>query len=137
MIGIVLFFNLQCALIFLATPALFTSSFELAGVSGEMMVRGMGILFLMWNIPYIFAISNPRKRIVSLIESVLMQLAGLVGETFLVLSLPVGHEALRSTGMRFILFDGGGLILLLLALWLVRELPSQPEIAGQTTVGNR
>ena len=41
----------------------------LEGIIGEQMVRGMGVLFLMWNIPYIFALANPiRKQGRSLIE---------------------------------------------------------------------
>jgi len=121
LIGIVLVFNVQCAVLFLAAPSMFAPGFALDGLPGDVMVRGMGILFLMWNIPYIFALTNPRKRRISLVEAILMQSVGLVGETFLLLGLPPGSLTLHATGMRFILFDGAGLLLLLTALWVVKR----------------
>ncbi len=119
LIGVVLLLNVQCAVLFLAAPGLFAPGFELSGIPGDMMVRGMGILFLMWNIPYGFALSDPWKRKISLVEAVLMQASGLVGECMLVLSLPSGHAWLRSTGLRFIYFDAGGFLFLAAALWFV------------------
>lgn len=82
------------------------------------MVRGLGILFLMWTIPYLFALSDPLKKRVSLIEAVLMQGIGLAGESLMLLTLPEGHPVLRETAARFIIFDGGGLVLLIAALIL-------------------
>lgn len=120
LIGLVVFFNLHCALTFLIRPWLYAPGFELDGIPGEVMVRGMGILFIMWNIPYLFALVSPVKNRRSLTEAIWMQTIGLVGETSLLISLPAGHEALRETALRFILFDGGGLLALLLAAWLVR-----------------
>jgi hypothetical protein len=118
LIGIVALFNLQCALVFLISPSDYAPGFELAGVPGEVMVRGLGVLFLMWTIPSLFALSNPIKRRVSLIEAVLMQGVGLVGESLMLLSLPAGYAVLRETATRFIMFDGGGLVMLMAALFL-------------------
>lgn len=118
LIGVVLALNLQCAVLFIVTPAVFAPGFELTGVAGESMVRGMGILFLMWNVPYLIALIHPLARRWSLIEATAMQAIGLAGESLMLMTLPVGHEALRMTGQRFILFDGGGLVLLSLALFL-------------------
>jgi hypothetical protein len=75
----------------------------------------MGILFLMWNVPYALAAWHPRRHRTSLLEALIMQAIGLLGETALLLLLPPGHEPLRATAMRFIFFDGFGLLLLLVA----------------------
>jgi len=87
---------------------------------GIVYVRGIGLLFLMWNVPYFVAVLDPMKYRVSLYEATVMQVIGLVGETLLLLSLPVGHQALQNTVRRFILFDAVGLLLLLLAVWVTR-----------------
>ncbi|GEM_PF-160618 len=118
-IGLVLFFNVQCALAFLFQPEAYVGGFELSGAPGEGMVRGMGLLFLMWNVPYAVALWHPQRQRVSLYEAIVMQALGAVGETLLLtLTLPPGHELLRLTVQRFMLFDYGGLLLLLLALTL-------------------
>lgn len=118
LIGIVLFFNLHCAVLFIFQVERFTSSFEVAGVPGNSLLRGMGILFLMWNIPYGFALWNPIQNRTSHIEAVIMQTLGLLGESILLITLPPGHELLTATASRFIVFDGAGLIALLAALIL-------------------
>jgi hypothetical protein len=43
-----------------------------------------------------------------------MQVIGLIGESLMLAALPAGHDALHATGLRFIAFDGVGLILLLI-----------------------
>ena len=118
LIGIVVFFNLQCGVVFLLFPHDYAPGFELTGVPGMVMVRGLGVLFLMWTIPSLFALSDPLKRRVSLIEAVLMQGIGLAGESLILLSFPAGYTVMRDTATRFIIFDGGGLVLLMTALFL-------------------
>lgn len=115
LIGTVLFFNLQCAILFILQAERFAPSFEVTGVSGDSIVRGMGILFLMWNIPYGFALWNPAQNHTSLIEAIMMQTTGLIGESILLITLPTGHALLTATATRFILFDGSGLLALLVA----------------------
>lgn len=124
LIGLVLFWNLQAALLFIVNPSPYIPSFQLEGNSGRVLVQGLGILFLMWNIPYFFACWNPFRNRISLIEANLMQWIGLVGETLLRTSLPPTETVLRSTASRFILFDAAGLLLLLIALWITRPLKS-------------
>jgi hypothetical protein len=121
LIGAVLFLNFQCAVIFLLWPEAFSGSFELSGVGGRVMVQGMGVLFLMWNVPYVVAIIDPLKKITSLAEAVSMQTIGLVGESLLFVTLPAGHHALRMSAMRFIGFDGGGLVLLAIGLVIMQR----------------
>jgi len=124
LIGLVLLWNLQAALIFVINPFPYITSFQLEGNSGRIMVQGLGVLFLMWNVPYFFACWNPLRYRISLIEANLMQLIGLIGETLLRTSLPPNEVTLRATASRFILFDGAGLLLLLIALWITRSLKS-------------
>ena len=122
LIFIVLFFNLQAAFEFIFHPQSYVTSFEVSGVPGNNLVSGMGILFLMWNIPYIFAVYHPLKNRISLIEAILMQATGVVGESILFYLLPQGHESLVNTVTRFVLFDGSGLVFLILALIISRPI---------------
>ena len=121
LIGIVVVWNLQCALIFFLTPDAFTPGFELVGLPGAVAVRGTAVLFLMWNIPYLVALWNPLRYHVSLWEALAMQLAGLIGESVILLLLPPGHAVLKESIMRFIVFDGTGLILLVSAILLLKN----------------
>ncbi len=118
LIGLVFFFNVQCAILFLAAPQLYAANFELSGPPGEGMLRGLGLLFLMWNVPYAVALWNPVRQRTSLYEALAMQAIGVVGETLLLLTFPPGHAAIRTSVGRFILFDGSGLVLLVLAALL-------------------
>lgn len=118
LIGLVLFFNVQCALAFIFSPGAFAPGFEVGGVPGEAMVRGLGVLFLMWNVPYAVALADPRRHRTSLYEAIAMQAIGLAGESLLVAGLPVGHPALQATAARFIAFDASGLAGLILAALL-------------------
>lgn len=116
LIGIVTFLNLQCALLFLIHPHDYAGGFELIGVVGAAMIRAMGLLFVMWNVPYIVALLHPLRHRLSLIEAVIMQGIGAIGETILLLTLPGDHPVLSGSVVRFIIFDGAGFFLLLIAL---------------------
>ncbi len=122
LIGLVLFFNLQAAVLFILDPSPYTAGFEVNGVAGTKMVQGMGILFLMWNVPYGFAAYHPVRHRTSLIQAIIMQAIGVVGESTLRLTLLPGHLALQQTAERFINFDTAGLIALILAAWIIRQL---------------
>jgi hypothetical protein len=90
-------------------------------------VRGTGILFVMWNVPYVFAVVNPVRYRLALICAVIMQFIGLIGETYILSALPAGHETLSASILRFIAFDATGLVLLSIA-WLLTlrtEVPPQ------------
>lgn len=119
LIGLVTFFNLQAAAYFLFRSADYAPGFELIGAPGSAVIQGMGLLFLMWNIPYLFALVNPFKFSISLIEAVIMQAVGVVGETILLLVLKGEHPLIEASVLRFILFDGVGLLLLCIALFLI------------------
>ena len=111
--------NVSCALLFILRPQDYAWGFELTGVPGEAMMRGMGVLFLMWNIPYIFAALHPVKNFISLIEAVIMQFVGVSGESLILLGLPGGHPQITTSVTRFIIFDGAGLVVLVTALLLI------------------
>lgn len=120
LIGLVLISNVEAGLEFFFSPERFAGSFELTELSGEIAVAGSGLLFIMWNVPYVFAAVNPYKFKISLIESTIMQAIGLLGESILLIRIvPTEHLLLRSSILRFIIFDAAGFAFLLLALILV------------------
>ncbi len=108
--------NVQCALAFLIAPATYAAGFELSGAPGDAAVRGIGLLFLMWNVPYAVALWHPVRYRVSLYEALAMQTIGLLGESLILLSLPAGHTLARASLGRFIAFDAAGLALLVVAV---------------------
>lgn len=114
--------NLSAAIPFVWDPARYVSSFEVQGVVGEVVVRSIGVLFIMWIVPYVPAILNPVQYRVCLVVILAQQCIGLMGESWMWFVLPAGHESLRATGTRYILFDATGLLFLGIA-WLVTRVP--------------
>ncbi len=121
LIGLVVLDNLACALLFLISPSDYVLSFELQGAAGNVMIQGIGLLFVMWCVPYVFALVNPRKFRISLLEAILMQAIGLAGESILLAMLSPELTILHTIVLRFIVFDAAGLALLFLAGWLTRK----------------
>lgn len=121
LIGLVTAWNLQAALIFIVSPGGFVRAYELSGAAGEAAVRGFGVLFLMWNVPYLFALKDPIRYQLALTFALLMQLTGLIGESYIFSTLGVDHQLLRSSILRFIAFDGVGLVLLAVAYILIKK----------------
>jgi hypothetical protein len=119
-ISLVFLWNIQCAFVFLLWPGRYAAAFELSGVPGEVVLQSVGILFLMWNIPYAVALWNPVRYHISLYEATAMQTLGVIGEIVIWLGLPSGYTVLQTSLLRFLAFDVIGLILLLLAIWIVR-----------------
>ena len=109
-VGLVFFFNVTCALAFVAWPDRYTSGFEVSGVPGRVVVRGIGILFLMWNATYPPVLLWPDQNRALFAVILAQQAIGLAGETWMWMALPPGHDALWATGLRFIAFDGAGLV---------------------------
>jgi hypothetical protein len=69
----------------------------------------------MWAVPFIPAILHPARNRAAFACVLAMQVIGLIGESLMLVTLPAGHATLRATGLRFIMFDGAGLISLLVA----------------------
>jgi len=112
--------NLDCALAFIVQPEKYAPGFEISGLPGKVAVQGFGILFLMWNATYPLVILQPNKNRALYWIILSQQAIGVIGETWLWLQLPAGHAALAGTGLRFILFDGFGLVLMGTALLMLR-----------------
>ena len=123
LIALVVAWNLECALVFLLNPGVFAPGFELAGIPGAAAVRGFAVLFVMWNIPYLVALWHPQRHRLSLWEALAMQTVGVIGESFILFSLPAGHAILYASLLRFITFDASGVVALLGALLLARTKP--------------
>ncbi len=120
-VGAVFFFNVTCALAFIARPEEYTPAFEVSGLPGKTLVRGMGILFLMWNATYPPVLVRPDRQRTLFAVILAQQAIGVIGETAMWATLPPGHPALWATGLRFVLFDGAGLVAMGLAFgWMSR-----------------
>ncbi|MES0343440.1 MAG: hypothetical protein ABUK16_04915 [Anaerolineales bacterium] len=120
-VGAVFLMNVSCALAFILQPESYSPGFEVAGVPGMIYVQGLGILFLMWNATYPLVIFHPIRYRSLFVVVLIQQAIGFAGETWLWLTLPAGHSPLRATGLRFIIFDGIGLITMAGAYWLLRK----------------
>ena len=118
LISAVLLMNVQCALFFIVAPADYAPGFELSGAVGEATVRGMGVLFLMWNVPYFVATLDPLKHRLSHYEALAMQAMGVAGESWILWRLPAVHPAATATIARFVVFDALGLLALVIAALL-------------------
>ena len=125
LIGLVTAWNLQAAFAFIFAPSGFVRAYELSGTAGEAAIRGFGILFLMWNVPYLFAVKDPIRYQLALTFALLMQSIGLIGETYIYFTLPADHAMLENSILRFIVFDGAGLVLLAMAYW-IECIPKNP-----------
>ena len=113
--------TLQAALAFILWPDAYSPGFELSGLPGAVAVRGTGLLFLMWNLPYLVALWHPLRYRLALKLALAMQTVGLVGESLIFLGLTPGHVLLQASILRFILFDAAGLVALAAAFWLGRK----------------
>ncbi len=127
LIAIVLFWNLQAAFLFTFKPLLFIASFQLDGIPGKAAVAGYGILFFMWQVPYVFAFLHPVIFKISLWQALIMQSIGVLGETILLSTISSDYYLLRSSVLRFIVFDGVGIIILFGSLLLIKRINVQKD----------
>lgn len=109
--AIVFAINVWCAISFVLFPQSFVGAYELSGISGEAAVRGMGVVFLMWNATYPVYIAHPYRYKVLGGIIIVQQIIGCVGETAILLTLGSGHAVLASSILRFIAFDAAGLVI--------------------------
>lgn len=115
--------NMICIVSFVINPSDYIDSYQLNGSAGaEAAVIGMGIAFAMWNVTYpfyIFSRKNDKKLGLIII---VQQIVGLLGETYIKLGLGNEHTVLISSIDRFIIFDAGGLILLIIGFILINKI---------------
>ncbi len=126
-VGMVFVTNVWCALAFIVDPETFADSFELSGLPGRVVIQSFGILFLMWNATYPIVLLDPITHRALFRIVIFQQAIGVIGETWLILTLPAGHPALWATGLRFIVFDGLGLV----AMGIAYLMLSRREMAGK------
>lgn len=120
LVALVFVLNVQCALQFILWPGAYTGAYQVEGASAEVMVRTVGICFLMWNATYPPVIVRPERFRVLFGVVIAQQTIGLIGENLLLASLQPGLEVLASSIVRFIVFDAAGLVLLAVAFFLSR-----------------
>ncbi len=118
-VGVVFAWNVLCAIEFILRPDLYVPGFELSGAIGRAVVQAFGILFLMWNATYPPVIAQPLRQRTLFLVILAQQAIGLLGESWLLLQMPLEHAVIRSSVLRFILFDGAGLLLMGLSFWLL------------------
>lgn len=116
-VAIVFFLNIMCAIQFIAWPESYAPAYGLPSTpEAAAIVAGLGVAFLMWNVTYPAVIVNPLRFRALHVVVLAQQAVGLVGESLIWLKLAGQHLAggLMSAGiMRFIVFDGAGLAVML------------------------
>ena len=114
--------NVRCALGYLVSTEAFLPSFDASGEAGLVALRGIGVAFLMWNATYPAVVWDP-VRFRSLAAVVLVQqVIGLVGESWIYTGISGAYPELQATIRAFILFDGFGLVVMLVTfVWLEVE----------------
>lgn len=120
-VGVVFVVNIWCALVFIIEPETYAGGFELSGLPGHIIVQSFGILFLMWNATYPPVLFDPDKHRLLFQVVLLQQAIGVIGEMWLLLTLPPGHSMLQTTGLRFLAFDGLGLVAMGIAYVILRN----------------
>ena len=107
--------NVICALQFIFDPMAYIGAYQLTGTGAQAAIQGYGIVFLMWNATYPLFIWKPSSHRMLGIIILAQQLIGCIGETIILLSLPsAGAELLHSSILRFIAFDAGGFVVMLI-----------------------
>ena len=114
--------NIICAFQFILFPDSFAPSYELAGRSGQAAIQGIGVAFLMWNTTYPAFIFNPSKYSILGIVILIQQIIGLLGESLIASTLSSDHFMLIESITRFIIFDGVGLIVMMLGYLILRKI---------------
>ena len=129
---LVFFINVMCALQFLVDPASYVGAYQLEGEGAEAAIRGYGVVFLMWNATYPIFIAKPTGFKVLGAIILLQQAIGFLGESLIFVTLPeAGTEMLASSVLRFMAFDGAGLLVMLAAyLFLIAGSKSSPKAAA-------
>lgn len=113
--------NVSCALAFIAWPGRYIAAYELTGPGAQMAIQGMGVTFLMWNATYPPVIYRPRADRTLFGVVIAQQAIGLVCESALLATILGTAPTLETSIMRFIVFDAGGLIALVVAWALTRQ----------------
>ncbi len=130
---VVFLLNIQCALSFIFVPGNYVASYQLEGSAGMAAIQGIGVAFLMWNVTYPAFIVAPRKFKVLGWVVIVQQLVGLVGESFILVSIASmsGMELLGSSILRFIIFDGAGLVIMVISFIVLLKSRLPKPVSGK------
>lgn len=109
---IVFVVNIQCALQFIINPYAFIGAYELTGDVGAIALAGLGVVFLMWNATYPLFIVRPDRYPVLGGVILAQQIIGLLGESYILATIPADHVTLAASIQRFISFDAFGLVIM-------------------------
>jgi hypothetical protein len=116
---VVFVLNVMCAVQFIAWPESYAPAYGLpATPESAAMVAGLGVAFLMWNVTYPAVIVNPTRFRALFIVVLIQQAVGLVGESCIWANLVgqgLGNSLMAAGILRFVVFDAGGLVLMLVA----------------------
>ena len=115
----VFFLNVMCAVQFIAEPVRYAAAYGLpATEEAGAMVAGLGVAFLMWNATYPAVICSPRRFRALFVVVLVQQAIGLIGESCIYAHLigeGLGTGLMAGGILRFIFFDGAGLVIMLAA----------------------
>lgn len=111
-VAVVFAVNVQCALGFLFDPGTYAAAYQLEGTAGNAAVAGMGVTFLMWNATYPPVIWRPARHRALFGVVLAQQAIGLLGEGYILATLPPDAAVLAASIQRFITFDAFGLALM-------------------------
>ena len=121
LVAVVFAINVMAAVQFILWPEAYVAAYQLEGLAGPAIVRSFGICFLMWNATYPPVIVHPDRYRMLFGVVIAQQLIGFVGESLLLSSLGAGLEVLAESIMRFAVFDGAGLVLLVIAFVITQK----------------
>lgn len=105
--------NMICIVAFIADPGSYIYSYQVAGAAGAVAaIEGYGVAFAMWNVTYPFFILNKNDNKALGLAIIVQQAVGLVGELYIKAGLGEDCAILADSITRFVWFDAGGLVLL-------------------------
>lgn len=114
--------NMICIVSFIVDPAGFVGSYQLNGAAGGVAaIQGYGVAFAMWNVTYLFFIPGRKYNPALGLTIIVQQVVGLIGELYIMFGLGEHMEQLTASITRFVWFDAGGLVLLLIGYALYRQ----------------
>ncbi len=115
--------NVMCAFQFILEPVRYAAAYGLPSTQeAGALVAGLGVAFLMWNVTYPAVIVSPTRFRVLYVVVLIQQLVGLVGESCILAQLVgagLGSGLMAAGIVRFVAFDAGGLVVMLVAFILL------------------
>jgi hypothetical protein len=123
---VVFILNVTCAVQFILWPESYAPAYGLPSTpESAAMVAGLGVAFLMWNVTYPAVIANPARFLALFVVVLVQQAVGLAGESYIwaqLIAQGLGDGRMAAGIMRFVIFDAGGLALMLVSfIVLVRS----------------